>query len=143
MKNFFDITMPSDGRNEAFARSAVAAFSVICAPTVEEINDLKTAVSEAVTNAIVHAYPEGEIGIVKLHCEADDEAREVTVTVDDFGKGIENLDEALEPFFTTSQSEERSGMGFTIIQTFTDEMRVSSKVGEGTTVFMRKVFKSC
>lgn len=142
MKNFFDMTMPSDGRNEAFARSAVAAFSVICSPTVEEINDLKTAVSEAVTNAIVHAYPD-EIGLIKLRCEADDESRAITVTVEDFGKGIENLDEALEPFFTTCPDEERSGMGFTIIQTFTDGMSVTSKVGEGTTVTMKKVFKSC
>lgn len=142
MKNFFDMTMSSDGRNEAFARSAVAAFSVICSPTVEEINDLKTAVSEAVTNAIVHAYPD-EIGLIKLRCEADDETRAITVTVEDFGKGIENLDEALEPFFTTCPDEERSGMGFTIIQTFTDGMSVTSKVGEGTTVTMKKVFKSC
>lgn len=142
MKNFFDMTMPSDGRNEAFARSAAAAFAVICSPTVEEINDLKTAVSEAVTNAIVHAYP-NEIGLIKLHCEADDETRTVTVVVEDYGKGIADLNEALEPFFTTSPGEERSGMGFTIIQTFTDEMNVTSKLGEGTTVTMRKVFKSC
>ncbi len=142
MKNFFEMTMPSDGRNEAFARSAVAAFSVICSPTVEEINDLKTAVSEAVTNAIVHAYP-NETGLVKLRCEADDETRTVTVTVEDFGKGIEDLDKALEPFFSTCANEERSGMGFTIIQTFTDNMSVTSRPDEGTTVTMQKVFRSC
>ncbi len=142
MKNFFDLTMPSDGRNEAFARSVVASFAIVCSPTVEEINDLKTAVSEAVTNAIVHAYP-NEVGLVKLHCEADDASREVTVVVEDYGKGIENLDEALEPFFTTSRDDERSGMGFTIIQTFTDSMCVTSKVSEGTTVTMKKVFRSC
>lgn len=142
MKNFFDMTMPSDGRNEAFARSAVAAFSVICSPDLEEINDLKTAVSEAVTNAIVHAYP-SEVGLIKLHCEADSDTRTVDVVVEDYGKGIADLDAALEPFFTTSPGDERSGMGFTIIETFTDGMSVTSKLGEGTTVTMRKVFKSC
>jgi len=118
----------------------VATFSLICSPTVEEINDLKTAVSEAVTNAVVHAYKE-DGGIIELLCEVDESDRSITVSVTDFGCGISNVDEAREPFFTTRPEDERSGMGFTIIETFTDEMTVRSKTGEGTTVTMKKVFK--
>ncbi len=132
--------MLSSGKNEAFARNAVATFSLICSPTVEEINDLKTAVSEAVTNAVVHAYKE-DGGIIELLCEVDESDRSITVSVTDFGCGISNVDEAREPFFTTRPEDERSGMGFTIIETFTDEMTVRSKTGEGTTVTMKKVFK--
>ena len=142
MNNYFDLTMPSDGRNEGFARSAVAAFALVCSPTVEEINDLKTAVSEAVTNAVVHAYDD-KGGLISIHCEVDESKNSVTVTISDFGKGIEDVAAAREPFFTTRPDDERSGMGFTIIETFTDEMAVSSKVGEGTSVTMKKVFKSC
>ncbi len=140
MNNFFDMKMLSSGKNEAFARNAVATFSLICSPTVEEINDLKTAVSEAVTNAVVHAYKE-DGGIIELLCEVDESDRSITVSVTDFGCGISNVDEAREPFFTTRPEDERSGMGFTIIETFTDEMTVRSKTGEGTTVTMKKVFK--
>lgn len=140
MNNFFDMKMLSSGKNEAFARNAVATFSLICSPTVEEINDLKTAVSEAVTNAVVHAYKE-DGGIIELLCEVDEANRSITVSVTDFGCGISNVDEAREPFFTTRPEDERSGMGFTIIETFTDEMTVRSKTGEGTTVTMKKVFK--
>lgn len=142
MNNFFDMKMLSNGKNEAFARSAVAAFSLPCSPTVEEINDLKTAVSEAVTNAVVHAYKE-DGGIIELLCEVDEAKREITVSVTDFGCGIQDVDAAKEPFYTTRPDDERSGMGFTIIETFTDEMTVRSKVGEGTTVTMKKVFKEC
>ncbi len=139
MNNFFEMTMPSDGKNEAFARSAVAAFALSCSPTLEEINDVKTAVSEAVTNAVVHAYGE-EGGLISLRCEVDDKNRVLTVTVTDFGCGIADVEAAKEPFFTTRAEDERSGMGFTIIETFTDEMIVTSKVGEGTAVTMKKVF---
>lgn len=141
MNNYFDMKMPSSGKNEAFARNAVATFALACSPTIEEINDLKTAVSEAVTNAIVHAYGE-EGGIIELLAEVDEQARSITVSVTDFGCGIPDVEEAKEPFFTTRPDDERSGMGFTIIETFTDEMTVRSKTGEGTTVTMKKVFKN-
>lgn len=142
MNNFFDMKMLSSGKNEAFARSVVANFSLVFSPTVEEINDLKTAVSEAVTNAVVHAYKE-DGGIIELMCEANEAERSLIVSVTDFGCGINNVEEAKEPFFTTRPDDERSGMGFTIIEAFTDEMTVRSKVGEGTTVTMKKVFKEC
>lgn len=142
MNNFFDMKMLSNGKNEAFARSAVAAFTLPCSPTLEEINDLKTAVSEAVTNAVVHAYKE-DGGIIELLCEIDENNRSVTVSVTDFGCGISDVEIAKEPFYTTKPNDERSGMGFTIIETFTDEMTVRSKIGEGTTVTMKKVFKGC
>jgi len=140
MNNFFEMKMLSSGKNEAFARSTVAAFALACSPTLEEINDLKTAVSEAVTNAVVHAYRE-EGGVIELRCEVDENARSISVTVRDFGCGIPNVEEAKEPFFTTRPEDERSGMGFTIIETFTDEMQLISNVGEGTTVTMKKVFR--
>lgn len=140
MNNFFDMKMLSCGKNEAFARSAVATFALCCSPTLEEINDLKTAVSEAVTNAVVHAYSEAD-GIIELLAEVDEDARTITVSVTDFGCGIANVEEAKEPFYTTRPDDERSGMGFTIIETFTDEMTVRSKIGEGTTVTMKKVFR--
>ncbi|MCM1305715.1 MAG: anti-sigma F factor [Bacteroides sp.] len=141
MNNYFDMKMLANGKNEAFARSAVATFALACSPTLEEINDLKTAVSEAVTNAIVHAYPD-ENGIIELLAEVDENERSISVSITDFGCGIADVEAAKEPFFTTRADDERSGMGFTIIETFTDEMTVRSKVGEGTTVTMKKVFKN-
>lgn len=140
MNNFFDMKMMASGKNEAFARSTVAAFALACSPTLEEINDLKTAVSEAVTNAVVHAYKD-DSGVIELLCEVNEEERSITVSVTDFGCGITDVDEAREPFFTTRPEDERSGMGFTIIETFTDEMTVKSKLNEGTTVAMKKVFR--
>ncbi len=137
MKNYFDMTIPAIGVNEAFARSAVAAFALPLSPTVEQINDVKTAVSEAVTNAIVHAYD--DIGKIFLHCEIDDDEGALTVTVKDEGKGICDVKAAREPFFTTRPDEERSGMGFTIMETFMDSLSVTSNLGEGTTVTMKKV----
>lgn len=142
MNNFFDMKMMASGKNEAFARSTVASFALACSPTVEEINDLKTAVSEAVTNAVVHAYKD-DSGVIEMLCEVNEEERSISVSVTDFGCGITDVNEAREPFFTTRPEDERSGMGFTIIETFTDEMTVRSKVGEGTTVTMKKVFKGC
>ena len=142
MNNFFDIKMMASGKNEAFARSVVAAFGLAGSPTVEELNDLKTAVSEAVTNAVVHAYKD-DSGVIEMLCEVDEDERSINVSVTDFGCGITNVEEAKEPFFTTRPEDERSGMGFTIIETFTDVMTVRSKVNEGTTVTMKKVFKGC
>lgn len=139
--NYFDMKLLAVSQNEAFARNAVASFCVQCAPTLEEINDIKTAVSEAVTNVVVHAY-DGDNGVVQIECRVQND-KEVEIIVRDFGKGIANVKEAIEPFFTTAPDEERSGMGFTIIETFMDEMSVTSVLGEGTCVRMKKVIKAC
>ncbi len=130
-------------KNEAFARNVVASFAIECSPTLEEINDIKTAVSEAVTNVVVHAYGSAESGIMQIECRVDKQNRTIEIVVRDFGKGIADVKEAIEPFFTTAASDERSGMGFTIIETFMDEMDVTSVVGEGTVVRMKKVIKEC
>ena len=108
--------------------------------TVEEINDIKTAVSEAVTNCIVHGYKKGE-GKVKLYAKTD--GNSIHINVFDKGIGIENLPKALEPFYTTKPEEERSGMGFTIMKSFMDEVLVTSKLGVGTEVYMKKTFNNC
>lgn len=136
MDNYLKMQIPALGRNEAFARNALAAFVLDLSPTVEELNDLKTAVSEAVTNSVVHAY-DGD-GLIEIAAEIDDKT--VYVTVSDFGKGILNVEEAREPFFTTKGDEERSGMGFTIMETFMDELKVESTPKIGTTVIMKKTF---
>ena len=140
--DYFKLEINADSKNEAFARQVVAFFALSLSPTLEEIGDIKTATSEAVTNAVVHAYPHSE-GKIEIIGEIDEAEHSLTVTVRDFGCGIEDLSSALEPFFTTKPDDERSGMGFTIIQTFTDEMNVESTVGKGTTVRFKKVFKQC
>ncbi len=141
MKDIFELTINADSKNEAFARATVAAYSLSLSPTLEEIGDLKTATSEAVTNAVVHAYGK-EGGKIIICGELDKEDNSITVTVRDFGCGIADLPSALEPFYTTKPDEERSGMGFTIIDTFSDEMNVESTVNVGTTVKFKKVFKN-
>lgn len=126
-------------QNESFARTCMSAFVLRLNPSVEELNDVKTAVSEIVTNSVVHAYadqPNGEIQI-----EASIENNQLDITITDFGKGIENVDRAIEPFFTTCEQDERSGMGFTIVQTFMNSLSVQSKPNFGTTVHMSKTFK--
>lgn len=137
-ENHMKMQIPAYGKNESFARNAVASFAVECSPTVSEIGDIKTAVSEAVTNAVVHAYDaESADNLIEICADIDDN-NVLTVSVRDFGKGIENVEAAKEPFFTTRPDDERSGMGFTIIETFMDEMSVESAPGNGTTVVMRK-----
>lgn len=133
--------MEFDGlsENESFARICVAAFCARLDPTLEEMNDVKTAVSEAVTNCIIHGYG-GEGGSVFLECRIED--NELTVTVQDKGVGIENVKQAMEPMFTTGADKERSGMGFTFMQVFMDSLEVNSILGEGTTVVMKKRFES-
>ena len=136
--NYMKIEIPALGRNESFARNVVAGFAVDCAPTVGEISDIKTAVSEAVTNAVVHAYDEeNDSNLIEIAADIDDD-NTLTVSVRDFGRGIEDVAEAREPFFTTKPDAERSGMGFTIIETFMDDLEVESAPGKGTTVIMRK-----
>ena len=125
-------------QNESFARVVISAFAVQLSPTIEEISDVKTAVSEAVTNAIIHGY-EGTQGTVILSATID-EARTLTVEVEDHGRGIADLEQAMQPFYTSHPELERSGMGFAVMQSFMDGLEVNSAVGEGTRVRMRKHF---
>ena len=133
--NEMQITFLSLSENESFARVVIAAFAVQMSPTVSEIADIKTAVSEAVTNAIVHGY-EGCTGQVVMRARMDD--RWLTVEIQDEGKGIANVEQAMEPFYTSHPDQERSGMGFAVMQTFMDDLQVESAPGKGTTVRMRK-----
>ncbi len=137
MRNHMEITFLARAQNEAFARVAIAAFAVQLNPTLPEMADIKTAVSEAVTNAIVHGYRGRDDGVVTLGAQYDDE-RVLSVTVSDAGCGIEDIEAAMQPFYSTGDSAERSGMGFCVMQTFMDAVEVSSVVGQGTTVLMRK-----
>lgn len=138
-KNYMRIEFLSKSSNESFARVVVAAFASQLDPTIEEISDIKTAVSEAVTNAIIHGYEYGE-GIVVV--EAKLEGNKIEITVEDFGKGIEDIQKAMEPFYTSKPNLERSGMGFTVMETFMDELVVESEVNKGTKVIMTKVINS-
>lgn len=135
VENYAALEFPSRSANEGFARAAAACFAAQLDPTLEEINDIKTAVSEAVTNAIVHAYPDsiGQV-VVKVRICPD---QVLEVTVRDHGRGIPDVEKARQPMFTTG-GEERSGMGFTIMESFMDRLVVRSTPGRGTTVVMRK-----
>ena len=135
MQNKMSLSFISISQNEAFARNVIASFMLSLNPTLSEINDVKTAVSEAVTNAIVHGY-KNEMGIVELSATIDGQS--IHIEIKDGGVGIENVDLAKEPFFTTGEISERSGMGFTVMQTFMDSVEVVSKINEGTTVIMTK-----
>lgn len=142
MKNVYENEMKlefsSKSNNESFARIAVAAFVSQLDPTVEEIADIKTAVSEAVTNCIIHGYEEKE-GIIKMECKLF--ANSIEIEISDNGKGIEDIEKAKEPLYTSKSDLERSGMGFTIMESFMDEMKVESVVGVGTKVTMKKMIK--
>lgn len=135
MENCMKLTVPAISENEPFVRDAVAAFCVRLDPTLDQLSDIKTAVSEAVTNCIVHAYAGGE-GEIEVECAARDGALHIRIS--DSGRGIEDVARALEPFFTTLEGDERSGMGFTIMQTFMSEFSVRSAPGKGTVVTMKK-----
>ena len=137
-ENEMKLEFISKSCNEAFARIAVAAFASQLDPNLEELSDIKTAVSEAVTNSIIHGY-EDKQGIVKIHCVL--KGNEIRIEVSDSGKGIDNVDMAKEPLYTTKPNLERSGMGFTIMESFMDNMQVESIVGVGTKVTMRKTIK--
>ncbi len=139
MENYMKLEVPAKSCNESFVRAAVAAFSVQLDLSVEDLSDIKTAVSEAVTNSIVHGYVNMK-GIVRIVCRIVDSVFEIEVT--DFGVGIENIGQAMQPLFTSKPECERSGMGFTVMQTFMDEVSVKSEVGEGTVVTMKKQIRS-
>ena len=135
-QNEMQTTFLSVAENESFARVVIAAFAVQLSPTVSEIADIKTAVSEAVTNAIVHGY-EGTRGMVTLRATIQDRNL-LTIEIQDSGKGIPDVSKAMEPFYTTHPEQERSGMGFAVMQTFMDDLMVHSTPGSGTTVRMSK-----
>ena len=139
MQNYMKLEIAALSENESFARSAVAAFALPLAPTFSELSDIKTAVSEAVTNCIVHAY-KGAEGKILLECRIEKAPRGgiLHIEITDFGCGIENVEMAVAPFYTTLENEERSGMGFTVMQTFSTFFKVDSKVGQGTRVIMQK-----
>lgn len=137
-ENEMKLEFLSKSNNEAFARIAVAAFAAQLDPTIEELADIKTAVSEAVTNSIIHGYEDTE-GTVTVECKIF--ANTLTIEVSDTGVGIENVDVAKEPLYTTKPNLERSGMGFTIMESFMDDVKVESIVGIGTKVSMKKMIK--
>lgn len=138
LKNEMKLEFLSKSVNEAFARISVAAFVSQLDPTIEEIADIKTAVSEAVTNSIIHAYGDNE-GVIKINAKILED--EIEIEIIDSGSGIENIEEAKTPLFTTKSNLERSGMGFTIMENFMDKLSVESIVGLGTKITMNKKIK--
>ena len=134
-ENYMKLEFPSKSANESFARSAVACFMSQLDPTIEELEDVKTAVSEAVTNCIVHAYP-NELGKIHIRCRLLDDS-EIEIVVRDLGCGIPDVEQAREPLFTTGGAD-RCGMGFSIMESFMDKLKVKSAAGKGTSVTMRK-----
>ena len=136
--NYIKLEFPSRSANEGFARAAAAGFAAQLDPTLEELGDIKTAVSEAVTNCIVHGYPD-TIGKIFMRLRIV-EGNKLEIVVRDWGRGIEDVKKAMEPMFTTG-GEDRSGMGFTIMESFTDRLKVKSSPGKGTTVTMLRSIK--
>lgn len=135
MNNRVELKFKSLPENEAFARSCVASFCLQLNPTLDEISDIKTAVSEAVTNCVVHAYPQ-KVGEVLLCMEI--EKNVLKISISDFGVGIPNIEQALTPFYTSKPDEERSGMGFTVMDSFMDSLVVKNNSSKGITVVMTK-----
>ena len=132
------IEFESRSQNEGFARVAVSAFVSQLDPTIEEIADVKTAVSEAVTNSIIHGYENDKKGIIKI--ESTISGREVSISITDYGKGIDDIDMAREPLYTSRPDLERSGMGFTVMESFMDSLQVESQKDKGTRIVMTKKF---
>jgi len=137
MKNTNEMELLFDSKsvNEGFARVAVAAFMTQLNPTLEEVADVKTAVSEAVTNSIIHGYAK-EINKIRIHCRLEEQT--LYIEIEDYGKGIENVEQAMQPLFTSKPELERSGMGFSFMEAFMDEISVESELGQGTLVKMQK-----
>lgn len=138
--NEMKIQFPSKSCNESFARVSVAAFVSMLDPTIDEIADIKTAVSEAVTNSIVHGYKD-KLGIVYINAKIYDKNK-IEIKIKDKGCGIEDINKAMEPMFTTCTTGERSGLGFAVMESFMDKIKVTSKIDKGTTVTLQKTLKS-
>lgn len=135
IKNEMTLTVKSLSENESFVRSSVAAFCLSMNPTIDEITEIKTAVNEAVTNCVVHAYP-NEPGNIVIKVKLSEQ--DVMISITDYGVGIDNLEKAIEPFFTTKPEEDRSGMGFTVIESFMDSFSLERNKSAGVTVHMKK-----
>lgn len=135
--NYMMLEVPARSENESFVRVVIAAFAARLDPTLEEVNEVKTAVSEAVTNSILHAYDDDR-GLIKIKAFVED--KKLWIEISDSGKGIEDIAKAREPLYTDKPELERSGMGFTIMENFMDEVVISSSPGKGTVVKMLKVF---
>ena len=141
MKNYMEMKFLAKSENEAFARVVVASFAAQLDPTIDEMADIKTAVSEAVTNAIIHGYDEDGEKTVNLRCELDEEDN-IYIVIEDEGNGIDDIDLAMQPLYTSKPELERSGMGFTVMQSFMDEVLVTSIKNVGTKIVMKKCMKS-
>lgn len=135
MNHFVKVEFPAESCNESLSRALAAAFVSEADPTVSELSDIRTAVSEAVTNAIVHGYG-GKGGTIYMTMQRED--RKITITVKDTGCGIKDIEKAKEPFYTTAPQDERSGMGFAVMEAFTDAFYVESRPGEGTKIVLVK-----
>lgn len=133
------LEIPSKSRNEAFARVVVASFAAQLDPTIEELADVKTAVSEAVTNSVIHGY-ENAIGTIIIECKIEDNA--IEILIEDAGKGIKDISKAMEMLYTSKPELERSGMGFAVMEAFMDELEVISEEGRGTRIKMTKKFNN-
>lgn len=138
MKNSMELSFSSISANESFARVTIAAFVAQLDPTMDELTEIKTVVSEAVTNAIIHGYNNDQNQQIYMSCYIDD--NKVELTIEDHGIGIENIDEAIQPLYTSKPELERSGMGFTIMDNFMDKVEIESVLGEGTKVSLIKYF---
>ncbi|SFL99447.1 anti-sigma F factor [Salibacterium qingdaonense] len=136
MKNEMKLEFSALSENEAFARVSVGAFAAQLDPDMNELTELKTVVSEAVTNSILHGYDENPAGTIRVMVKIETDSLEITIKDD--GNGIDNIDQAKEPLFTTKPDMERSGMGFTIMENFMDEVEIISEPGTGTTVYLKK-----
>lgn len=139
-KNVMELSFTSLSENESFARIAVAAFVTQLDPTMEELTDIKTVVSEAVTNAVIHGYEDHGEGVIYIRAEINEE--QVRIQISDQGIGISDIKEARQPLFTSKPELERSGMGFTIMENFMDEVAIQSKPGQGTSISMVKYLKN-
>ena len=137
MENYFELKLKSISENEKFARNTVAGFLVPLDPTLSELDDIKTAVSEAVTNCIVHGYEKQDDGIITIKVQT--EGDKAIITIADEGVGISDIEQAITPFYTTKPDADRSGMGFTLMQSFMDEFEVLSEENKGTTIVMTKI----
>lgn len=135
-KNVCEISFLAVSENEAFARMVASAFVMSGNPTLEELSDIKTAISEAVTNAILHGYNQNAVGMVHMRCEKEED--KFTFCISDEGVGIENVEQAMEPLYTSKPELERSGMGFSFMEAFMDTLSVESELGKGTKVIMTK-----
>ena len=139
MSNILEVKFSAKSENESLARVIVASFAAKLDPTLEELSDIKTAVSEAVTNSIIHGYDEDDSKFVYLRCEIEN--RKIKVVVEDRGNGIEDVEEAMQPMYTSKPELERSGMGFSFMESFMDSLEVVSIKGEGTKVVMTKTIE--